>query len=221
MTFIGIPERLRTMAEEYESGDMMSVDLALATHHMGHEVFSGLSDGCQVNFLREAFGMTPREAAVLPAAYHKKLMCWKCHKVVSTPVPGDTLIRGTVECPECVESTVEPDKSLSDAIRSKMRAEPAFPTVPRSVVMGWAERVQALEERVAWYVEGRLKKERRTVHVYRVSGEAVVKVTQKRDGAARHAALQQAREDPTLFHEPIAGNEFVAVGPFDVEEEKR
>lgn len=39
------------------------------------------------------------DAAQLPPM---QLRCWKCGKPVSTPVPSDTVVRGTIECPECV-----------------------------------------------------------------------------------------------------------------------
>lgn len=32
----------------------------------------------------------------------KRLKCFKCGKPVSTPVPADCVIRGIIECPECI-----------------------------------------------------------------------------------------------------------------------
>ena len=32
-----------------------------------------------------------------------RLHCNRCGKVVSTPVPDDTIVRAWIECPECVE----------------------------------------------------------------------------------------------------------------------
>ncbi len=36
----------------------------------------------------------------------KQICCDVCGKVVSTPVPTDTIIRAWVECPECIEKTM-------------------------------------------------------------------------------------------------------------------
>lgn len=33
----------------------------------------------------------------------KQLTCNICHKTVSTEVPDGTIIRGWIECPECIE----------------------------------------------------------------------------------------------------------------------
>jgi hypothetical protein len=32
-----------------------------------------------------------------------RLTCTCCHKVVSTPVPDDIIVRGVAVCPECIE----------------------------------------------------------------------------------------------------------------------
>lgn len=36
-----------------------------------------------------------------------RLRCFKCGKSVSTEVPDETIIRATLECPECLEITLK------------------------------------------------------------------------------------------------------------------
>ena len=33
----------------------------------------------------------------------KNIRCGTCGKIVSTPVPDETVIRAYIECPECIE----------------------------------------------------------------------------------------------------------------------
>ncbi len=33
----------------------------------------------------------------------KNIRCNECDKIVSTPVPNDTIIRAWIECPECIK----------------------------------------------------------------------------------------------------------------------
>jgi DNA-directed RNA polymerase subunit RPC12/RpoP len=40
----------------------------------------------------------------------KLLVCSKCGKAVSTPVPDNTIVRAWIECPECIKKEPEEDK---------------------------------------------------------------------------------------------------------------
>jgi len=35
-----------------------------------------------------------------------KLKCMICGKEISTEVPDDTIVRGFIECPECIEKEI-------------------------------------------------------------------------------------------------------------------
>lgn len=34
----------------------------------------------------------------------RRIFCWNCGKVVSSPVPANVILRASVQCPECLEA---------------------------------------------------------------------------------------------------------------------
>ena len=47
--------------------------------------------------------ISPRVQAWEKTRGLKRLHCHRCGSVVSTPVPSDAVVRGWIECPECIE----------------------------------------------------------------------------------------------------------------------
>ena len=64
----------------------------------------------------------------------RRLVCNRCSKSVSSPVPGDTVVRAWVECPECIER-------VSDDIVNAWFVYPLFYNVENGEVLelSWAE----------------------------------------------------------------------------------
>lgn len=53
----------------------------------------------------------------------KFLTCNKCGKQVSTAVPDDTVVRGWIECPDCIDETIEQGTTMNKKNCSWCRLE--------------------------------------------------------------------------------------------------
>ncbi len=49
-----------------------------------------------------------------------RIGCSTCGKVVSTEVPGRTIIRAYVECPECIEEETMIDNDTREVVKEKL-----------------------------------------------------------------------------------------------------